>query len=667
MLLTFAPEDETEFLEVKRVLLDELHTELAASDALNADQAAERVEGAGVFVEWRFNDSNGDLSTFTVADLDEYLLGWVPRTFSAPPGSAHGICMAVADFVVQMASRHRLTDASDGIDQLISRTYQLVDDVEAAMTDPSNFGMAKSLFAVPLAYADGNALPDIAALVAGGADPSSPEMRALMQQRIDAFNDLACEERKAITDRQMEGVSAARIRPVKLPFTYVPPTDADVDTSARESKLVAMVDALRDDVGTAGIEVNQGGNLRPADAEQLVELLQIGDEWEHDSPPEDETGSPRSSSKVRWLSFVYDVAVEAGALNQLDTKVTLAPEWLELPIVERATEIIQAALDIGLVSSAVYWEHDRVITRTLEGGIPHWLARAFPEGSCSPLEGFVDQAVTVVNLHLSERPGLLADDERFRRVVAGWMYRVFDALETAGIIRWSDREANDGEPGRFGNGSSFEMTPLGRRATVDWILDAGYAFPILENVSEMTVADVVAAGAASTIGLDTAVNRWMPQASVTDKAGALGEHAMATDSAEERITVMAMLALLEPVDEVAPVVRQMLDSRCAGHAAMFLLERDVTTPDTIGSFLDLGPLVDLLSTLLDTPELAALLFAEVQNQADDDMIEEMVRHDQPETIEVLDVLGRHLDDKKMAKSARKAAMRHRSWIANLHR
>jgi hypothetical protein len=97
---------------------------------------------------------------------------------------------------------------------------------------------------------------------------------------------------------------------------------------------------------------------------------------------------------------------------------------------------------------------------------------------------------------------------------------------------------------------------------------------------------------------------------------------------------------------------------------MFLLQRGLATSDDVGSFLDVGPLVDLLSTVLDEPEVLADLFAETNAQADDDLIEELWRHDQPETIEILDILGKHLPDKKQAKAARKAAMKHRSWMAN---
>ena len=46
------------------------------------------------------------------------------------------------------------------------------------------------------------------------------------------------------------------------------------------------------------------------------------------------------------------------------------------------------------------------------------------------------------------------------------------------------------------------------------------------------------------------------------------------------------------------------------------------------------------------------------------MLEFFGRHPAPETAAVLDVLGRHLPDRALAKQARKAAFKHRSWMAN---
>jgi hypothetical protein len=51
---------------------------------------------------------------------------------------------------------------------------------------------------------------------------------------------------------------------------------------------------------------------------------------------------------------------------------------------------------------------------------------------------------------------------------------------------------------------------------------------------------------------------------------------------------------------------------------------------------------------------------------DGDLLEELWRHDQPETIEILEILGAHLSDRNLAKAARKAALKHRSWMANRH-
>jgi hypothetical protein len=46
------------------------------------------------------------------------------------------------------------------------------------------------------------------------------------------------------------------------------------------------------------------------------------------------------------------------------------------------------------------------------------------------------------------------------------------------------------------------------------------------------------------------------------------------------------------------------------------------------------------------------------------MLEFFWRHRAPETPAVLDALGQHLPDRALAKQARKAALRHRSRLAN---
>lgn len=369
---------------------------------------------------------------------------------------------------------------------------------------------------------------------------------------------------------------------------------------------------------------------------------------------------------VGVAGFVYDVACEAEVLRFENGAIDVEPAWNELSFAEQATDIVGTALSLGIMSSRVADAERGEVLHLVEAGIPHWLMRALKEHLGARPDTFVDQAIQVVRMRYPDPPEFLGDREssRFERTVEGILHEVFDALDAAGIIVWSDRKSSYHGGTAQQYGGTFEMTALGRHATVDWVREAGYSFDTIDDLSDAPVGDVVAASAVGTLMPDAAIARWRPDAPTIEKARELAGHAMDTERADERITVMAMLALLEPVDEVAPAVRQMLDSPCAGHAVMFLLDRDLADADTIGPFLDLGPLVDLLSTLLDTPDVAAQLFTGVRVQADSDLVEAMVRHDQPETADVLDTLGKHLDDKQTAKTARKAAMRHRSWIAN---
>lgn len=116
------------------------------------------------------------------------------------------------------------------------------------------------------------------------------------------------------------------------------------------------------------------------------------------------------------------------------------------------------------------------------------------------------------------------------------------------------------------------------------------------------------------------------------------------------------------LDTAEPLVRQLLDTQVAGHAALWLIARDRADSATLGSFVDALVQVDLLAGDLDDPY--ALCKAFLGGSDPLGLLDEMWRQATPETALVLDTLGGHLTDPKLAKAARKAAMRHRSWMAN---
>lgn len=663
MRLQFDEGDEDEYFETRDLLLEEIGEHLR--DGRTAD-AADVVGSISVFLDWRWNYSSGQLDDWSLGDIDEFLVDWLPRKYSAPPEAGAEMCSAVADFFVHMGSRERLVGGVDRAAALVARAYALTDTVVAAMGDPANFGMAKSMFATELAGCQLNPLADIGRMIEAGVDGDSPEFQALLQERMDAFNALPMEDRKAITDRQTSATVPTTKR-LRIPVVDIPPLLEDVERSAADSRLLKMIDVLVAFVGPKGIAVTQAGNLRLADARELVELLGTDDVYERRLPWNDELEPVRTSTDLPQLTLVFDVAEGAGAFKRLKTKVKVDSAWLEMSVADRAREVIDALFDLGPVSHGARWQVFYDIASLLEDGTPHWLAFGLADGAEVSIEPIVEQAIGVVNDYFPTRPRLWPTPSDFDRFITQQVSEVFDALEFAGIIECHDRTEVTSERGRRSKrGGWFRLTPLGRHTTITHIRSAGYDFPTLADLAEAQAEDLVNVSLTTSGAADDLLRRWQPDWTTAQRAAALGEFAMSAELPDQRLAAMEMLGLLEPVSEVEPAVRQMLDSGAAGHATMFLLQRGLASRDELDAFIDIGPIVDLLSTVLDAPDALAELFAQAYSLGDVDLIEELWRHDQPETIEILDALGKHLTDKKLAKSVRKAALKHRSWMANRH-
>lgn len=663
MRLSFDEEDEDAYFAMREALLGEIVESLSPPGRGAPDP--EEVAGAiSVLLDWRWNYSTGQLDDWAVADVDEFLLDWLPRKWSAPPEAGAEMCSAVADFFLHMGARGRLQGGADHVARLISRADELTDDVVKAMGDPANFGMAKSLFAASLTDAGGNPLADIGALLDAAANPDGPGLQALLQERIDAFNALPFDERKGITDPMAPGRVPTSQR-VRIPVVDIPPTEDELLTSIAESRLLAMVQDLVDYVGPKGIALTQAGNLRLADAEDLVARLGTDDEWERSLPWSDETEVVRTSTDLVQLTLVFDVAVETGALELLKTKVKAHPKWASVHATDQARAIIDALLTIGPTSSRERSELYYQLALMLEDGIPHWLSMGLGNGVEVDVEMVVDQAVNVVDDTLHSRPRLWATDDLLRDAVSREVSEVLTVLVFAGVIDWQERVEVHGPYGMsYEQGGWFRLTPLGRHSMVDHMRDAGYDFPTIADLSTAEAEDLINVALAEAGELHTLLPRWRPDDPTAQRAAAVAAFAMVADLPQQRLTAMALLGLLEPVADVEPAVRQMLDSTCAGHATMFLLDHGLATVDELGSFLDIAPMVDVLATALDEPPVLCDLFIQSAQHAQGNLLDDLWRHDQPETIEILETLGRHLADKKLAKACRKAAIRHRSWKAN---
>ena len=249
--------------------------------------------------------------------------------------------------------------------------------------------------------------------------------------------------------------------------------------------------------------------------------------------------------------------------------------------------------------------------------------------------------------------------------VALRMALIFDLLVWVGVVEWSGRERIDERYGfsRWGHGV-VRLTPLGHQVVPGQIAEAGYRLRSIPDLTTAPAADLIDALTVAALDVDDVVTDWRPDVPAAERARMLVDAIVAAGSAGERLKGFAALRAVGPRD-AAPLVRQLLDSPVAGHAASFLLQNGVATDAEVGMFLDVGPMIDILATVLDEPESMCELFSNSMREFDAlEMIESMWRHPQPETLAVLETLGRHLPDKQLAKAARKAVFRHRSWMAN---
>ena len=638
-------------------LLDQL--EAWAGTAHDPDIAAARAADAHTFLQWKFGYGDGRLDQVDRFDVGEYLLEWCPRKVSAPPEVAYDLVDGLATYIEFMAATGRLVGGAAHADELIGLLADVRDDVYAAMGDTSKFGLAKSMFATTLTGDDGATLPDLLSM--DDLDDLTPDaLQALLDERMAAFNALPFEQRKALTDRTFTPPPAR----VQLGYVHVPPAAADVEASAAASRLVQMVDGLVGWLAPKGTAITQTGAFRLADARELVALLATGDDLEHDVLGNER--ALRTSRDLPVLSLVATVAEECAAVTLTATKMVPAADWHSGTTVERATAVIDGILMAGPLGHVEYGtELHQQLSELLDDGAVHWLVGVLPPDVERELDDIVGFAVHVAD---EAFPGVRSQwgDGSWERVIERFVHDLFDVLEMAGLVTVDGRTTTVGPWGMpERHGGAFTGTALLRHVLPPYAHDAGYDFTEIADLTGASAELVVDAYAGGDIDGATIIGRWRPDEPVADRLAAIADVAANTDIAGLRVGAFVLIEEYGDWPAAEPALRQLLDTPAGAHAALHLAQHGLADPAAVAPFMSVGPLIDHLSLLLDAPDLMADMFSESQREMVDDLLGEMWRHDQPETLPVLETLGRALPDKRLAKAARKAAIRHRSWRANL--
>lgn len=572
------------------------------------------------------------------SDIGTFLLDWCPRQFTLPADRSREVCEAVAEFVLFLGSTGRLRGGPDRARTLGRTALGLADTMQAKMADPTNYGMAKSLFAG----------------IEGTEAMTQEELSAALQRRVDEHNALPIEQRRAATDQFFQPPA-----PIELPFLHIPPSEDEVAAAVAAAALPTKVQELRDYLGEKGKLLTAKGNLKLADGRALVDLLDTGDELDPDYGGT--TFKTQSTQSLRQLMYLVTVAETSGAVRNAGNRVAPVKAWAKKSRVAQATKLFQTVVEFGVLSmmgGRVPFFDD--VHGLLDDGVVHWLAGLIAPGARADFDDIVQLNKDVVG---SQFRGDDADYYLSSDSFAKDISRIVEMLDMAGVVEWSDRqEALITWRQRFWTGGTVSMTAFGRHVLPELLPAAGLVLRTAADLTEADLPELIAA-------MDTAPEQhhsamlaaWKPTLAVAERAAIVA--ALITDApgAQTRLIGLRLLGMFD-ADVAEPHMRQLLDTAAAGHAAIWLLDHGLADGDTVGGFITPAVLADILSLLVDDPEILCEQF--LRSQDPDGMLEFFWRHPAPEMASVLDVLGRHLPDRGLAKQARKAAIKHRSWMAN---
>ncbi len=593
------------------------------------------VADARSFLDWR---ADAPLTTLDEKAIRQFLLEWCPRHVNLPPDGSADVCKAVGEFVSFLGWTRRLRGGPERGRTLAGMANGLADTMRARMADPNNFGMAKSMFAG----------------IEGVESMTEQELMAAVQRRVDEHNALPLEQRRAATDRFFEPKPST----VVLPFLHVPPPEAEVAAVAATAALPVKMQALRDYLGEAGKTLTTKGHLKLADGRALVEILDTGDEV--DPKIGDSTFRTHSTAVLPGLTFLLALAEEAGVVRYRDKRLVPVKAWSRKSPIAKAAGLFRVVIEYGALStmrrSAFYGE----LYALLDEGVVHWLAGLLAPGAYAEFDDIVDLNRHVV---LDQFGGTHIDSYVSGQGLAQDLSDILATLAMTGAIEWADREETVTRFGRrFWTGGTVSITAFGRHVLPEYLPAAGIELRTADDLTDADLDELVAAmGAVEPEQHSSMLAGWKPSLPAAERAGLVAAMAADAVDAHTRLVGLRLLGMFE-TDVAEPHMRQLLDTPAAGHAAVWLLDHGLADGDTVGGFITPTMMVDILAMLLEHPDALCEQF--LGGPDPDRMLEAFWRHPAPETAAVLDVLGSHLPDRALAKQARKAAIKHRSWIAN---
>ncbi len=624
--MRFGAEDEDAF----HARCDELIADYAGWLGRQPPLGAEAGD-ARLALDWKWGYADGDLATWTVADLDEFLLEWCPRKLSMAPDESADFPASVGVFCTFLAARGLLSPAGDSAKTLHKHCERRTRAFVKEMSDPANFGLAKGLVAQ-----------------VGGLDAGMSEED--LARALERLQGLA-----PGGDRKADVLSVGPVRH---------PSPEGRAESAEASPVLGQLRALWEFCAAPGRQVTQKGNLRLADARQLVELLDTGDTLGvvHGSYRR----TVRSAEDLPVLSWLMGLALDAQVLRRHRGRVVAVARWDELEPVSALDRLVDAAVERGLSGFAPRLPGAQPLQEFVDGGGPGRLLAELLDGRAAgepvPIDELEEVLCQNVRLAFGPQHPLMTD------VVHGWARDQVDRFGALGVLSARDAQRDTDEWGFTEvHGGVAELTPAGVAVAVRLAENLGITVLALPDPATATAAELV-----ELVGR-VEPEQWRADAATwvlrRDAGQAARELVAALDEPDRDLPVVLMvLSDLEPLvgEHAHPAVKTMLEGPHDGLAVQWLIDAGVLTVEDVGPDRMLASGLDSLAVTLELggPEELLAVFGAGGRDTQLALLEQLWRVERPGAAPVLEAIGAHHPDRAVAKTARKCLLRHRSRAAN---
>jgi hypothetical protein len=476
---------------------------------------------------------------------------------------------------------------------------------------------------------------------------------------VEAFNAGPREERDRVLGPAMVQMSAAlegrrQLRPVSLaPVVELEQAAREAPAIVRFARFVAYVTKPR--------KLTEKGNLKLADARELIELLELDDRL--DETIGERTFRTKSSTELptldltfRWAQAARLIKVRKGELS-----ATQAGGRLDRDVLQTVYQALHGLLELGVLAHG-YREDPYGFgwyAGEVDAEVPVWLLELYEHGRLD-IENLATEAWELL-LERFDLDGLPADKLAFHRgLVESGVRRILGQLQELGIVTVTDVDQVETSVGTDDRGGVVALTDLGiwavqRMASV--YLDA----LVVGTLVDVTAGDLLRQ--ATDMAEDAAhaeLDAWVTHRDVADSADALVD---ALPGADDVAIGLAFGALLRIGPPAAPAVRTLqADPRLGPYATVWLVDtrqieaEEVRVDEVEGQVALLHAVLELRGPHAVTIWLPLMLGARSDTGRDAmaAAVEQLWRDRSHAASEVLDAIAGVHPDKPIAKAARKA-------------